>query len=91
MHTMIKLTVPALFVLNYLALMPVYAREVYGSALDLGFMYAALGGGSIIGATLFAVFGHRLPRRATILTGFTVRALSFWVPFMRRHRTGFNL
>jgi MFS family permease len=63
----------------YSVIMPVYAREVYGSALDLGFMYAALGGGSIIGATLFAVFGHRLPRRATILTGFTVRALSFWV------------
>jgi MFS family permease len=63
----------------YAVIMPVYAKEVYGTALDLGFMYAALGGGSILGATLFAVFGHRLPRRATILTGFTVRALSFWV------------
>jgi MFS family permease len=63
----------------YSVIMPVYAKEVYGSALDLGFMYAALGAGSILGATLFAIFGHRLPRRATILTGFTVRALSFWV------------
>jgi MFS family permease len=51
---------------------------VYGNALDLGFMYAALGGGSIVGALIFAIFGHRMPRRATILTGFTVRALSFW-------------
>lgn len=63
----------------YSVIMPVYAKEVYGSALDLGFMYSALGGGSILGATLFALFGHRLPRRATLLTGFTVRALSFWV------------
>jgi len=63
----------------YSVIMPVYAREVYGSALDLGFMYGALGGGSIAGALLFAIFGHRLPRRATILFGFTVRALSFWV------------
>jgi MFS family permease len=63
----------------YSVIMPVYAKEVYGSALDLGFMYSALGGGSILGATMFAIFGHRLPRRATILTGFTVRALSFWV------------
>ncbi len=63
----------------YSVIMPVYAKEVYGSALDLGFMYAALGAGSILGAILFAVFGHRMPRRATLLTGFTVRALSFWV------------
>jgi MFS family permease len=63
----------------YSVIMPVYAKEVYGSALDLGFMYAALGAGSILGALLFAVFGHRMPRRATILTGFTIRALSFWV------------
>lgn len=63
----------------YPVIMPVYAREVYGSALDLGFMYSALGAGSIVGATLFAVFGHRLPRRATLLTAFTVRALTFWV------------
>lgn len=63
----------------YTVIMPVYAREVYGSALDLGFMYSALGAGSIVGATLFAVFGHRLPRRATLLTAFTVRALTFWV------------
>ena len=63
----------------YSVIMPVYAKEVYGSALDLGFMYSALGGGSILGAILFAVFGHRMPRRVTILTGFTIRALSFWV------------
>lgn len=62
----------------YSVFLPVYAREVYNSALDLGFMYSALGGGSIIGATIFAVFGHRMPRRATLLTGFTVRALTFW-------------
>lgn len=63
----------------YSVIMPVYAKEVYGSALDLGFMYAALGGGSIIGALIFAVFGQRMPRRATLLTGFTIRALTFWV------------
>ncbi|MEX1157597.1 MAG: MFS transporter [Thermomicrobiales bacterium] len=62
----------------YSVIMPVYAKEVYGNALDLGFMYAALGGGSIVGAVIFAIFGHRMPRRATILTGFTVRALTFW-------------
>lgn len=63
----------------YSVIMPVYAKEVYGSALDLGFMYSALGLGSIVGALIYAVYGHRLPRRATLLTGFTVRALCFWI------------
>jgi MFS family permease len=42
-------------------------------------MYSALGAGSILGAMIFAIYGHRMPRRATILTGFTIRALTFWV------------
>ncbi len=63
----------------YSVILPVYAREVYGTALDLGFMYSALGAGSVAGAVIFAVFGQQMPRRATLLTGFTIRALSFWV------------
>lgn len=63
----------------YTVVFPVYAREVYGSALDLGFMFAALAGGSIIGGVVYGVIGHRLPRRWLFLLGFTVRAASFWV------------
>jgi MFS family permease len=63
----------------YTVVFPVYAREVYGSALDLGFMMAALAGGSIIGGVIYGVVGYRLPRRLTFLLGFSVRAASFWV------------
>lgn len=63
----------------YTVVFPVYAREVYGSALDLGFMFAALAGGSIIGGVIYGAIGYRLPRRLMFLLGFSVRAASFWV------------
>ncbi|HEY7033771.1 MAG TPA: MFS transporter [Thermomicrobiales bacterium] len=63
----------------YSVVLPVYAKEVFGSAVDLGFMYAALAAGSLIGNVLFLSFAPRLPRRTTIVTGFAVRALTFWV------------
>lgn len=63
----------------YAVVLPVYARDVFGSALDLGLMYSALGAGSIVGAVLYAFRGYRLPRRLVYVGGFTVRALTFWV------------
>ena len=63
----------------YSVILPVLARQEFGSALDLGFMFAALGGGSVIGAALYAVGGHRMPRRFVLIGGFLVRALTFWI------------
>jgi MFS family permease len=63
----------------YSVVLPVYANEVFGSALDLGFMFAALAVGSIIGGGIYAVIGYRLPRRLTIVAGFGIRAATFWV------------
>ena len=63
----------------YAVVLPVYARDVLGSALDLGFLYSALGAGSIVGAAIYAVRGHQFPRRLVYVGGFTVRALTFWV------------
>jgi MFS family permease len=66
----------------YTVVFPVYAREVYGSALDLGFMMSALAGGSIVGGIIYGVVGYRLPRYWTLLLGFSVRAASFWILIM---------
>jgi MFS family permease len=63
----------------YSVVLPVYAREVFGSAVDLGVMYAALAAGSLAGNVLFLWLAPRLPRRATIVAGFAVRALMFWI------------
>lgn len=63
----------------YAVVLPVYANQVFGSAFDLGIIFAALAVGSLIGNGLYFAFAPRLPPRATIVTGFTVRALSFWL------------
>jgi MFS family permease len=63
----------------YAVILPVYAKQTFGSAFDLGLMFAALGGGSVLGALMFAAIGHRLPRRATMIVAFLGRALTFWV------------
>jgi MFS family permease len=63
----------------YTVVLPVYANEVFGSAVDLGVMFAGLAAGSIAGNVLFLMLAPRFPRRATIIVGFAVRALAFWV------------
>ena len=63
----------------YTVVFPVYANEVFGSAVELGVIFAGLAAGSLVGNALFLALAPRLPRRATIVTGFAVRALTFWV------------
>lgn len=58
---------------------PVYAQRVYGSALSLGLMSGALGGGALLGALAYGAFGARLPRRPLFVGGFVVLALSYGV------------
>lgn len=47
--------------------LPVYAREVFGSAVALGAILGGFGVGALTGTLLFGAFGHRLPRRMTFL------------------------
>jgi len=58
---------------------PVYVKEVFGSALNLGLLLAANGGGAVIGGLIFAAVGHRLPRHATFVAAFVLTGLRFWV------------
>ena len=69
----------------YAVILPVFAREVYGSALDLGILFAALAAGSILGAGAVAWKGQFLPRRTMLLMAYTVRALTFWVLLLQPH------
>jgi MFS family permease len=61
-----------------LVLLPVYAVEVYGTALSLGLMWAAVGAGSIAGALAFAAWGDRVSRRAVYTWGFIT--VTVWYP-----------
>ncbi|MHB8646548.1 MAG: MFS transporter [Thermomicrobiales bacterium] len=49
-------------------ILPVFAKQAYGSAAKLGIIVAATGAGQIIGAALYGAIGHRLPRRALWIT-----------------------
>jgi MFS family permease len=62
-------------VLNFLispllaVVLPYYVKTELGSATILGGLIAAFGGGAVVGAVLYGVAGHRVPRRATFVTG----------------------
>ncbi|HSK88116.1 MAG TPA: MFS transporter, partial [Anaerolineales bacterium] len=58
---------------------PVYVRETFGNALDLGLLISANGGGAVIGGLIYAAIGHRLPRHATFVAAFVLVGLRFWV------------
>lgn len=60
-------------------LAPVYAKQQFGSSFDLGLMFAALGGGALLGAIAFGAIGYKLPRRPLTTTMFVIVGLRFWV------------
>jgi MFS family permease len=51
-------------------IVPVYASEVFGSAVAFGLMAAVTGAGALAGTVLMGWTGHRLPRRAVFAGGF---------------------
>ena len=57
---------------------PVYVKEVFGSALNLGLLIATSGGGAVVGALIFTAVGHRLPRHSTFVAAFVLTGLRFW-------------
>src|SRR6185503_11878941 len=60
-------------------ILPVYVNLVFGSALNLGLIIAASGGGAVLGAIIFGAIGHRLPRHATFVAMFVLASLQIWV------------
>jgi MFS family permease len=59
--------------------LPFFAREAYGSAVDLGLMLGGFGGGALAGTSLYAIFGGRLPRRATLVAAISLLGVPFWI------------
>jgi predicted MFS family arabinose efflux permease len=52
--------------------LPVLAREAFGSPVALGVMVASYGAGGLIGAAAFGLFGARVPRRRVYVGVFVV-------------------
>ncbi|MGR7023687.1 MFS transporter [Geodermatophilus sp. URMC 62] len=47
--------------------LPVYARDIWGSPTAFGALTSAIGAGALIGAAVFGLIGHRMPRRLVFL------------------------
>lgn len=60
-------------------ILPVYVKQVFNNALDLGLILAAYGGGAVVGALIFSAIGHRLPRFLTFVASFALVSLPFFV------------
>lgn len=68
----------------FAVILPVYIKDVFGSAAVLGTVAAVFGAGALTGALGYGAIGHRLPRRALWLTGFMLAALPLWVILLTR-------
>jgi len=83
-HRLVRAVVLTVLITNFLdapfaVLMPVYAREAFGSAVDLGLMFGVFGGAGLAGSLVFSLIGHRLPRRLTFASCFLIWAVDYLV------------
>jgi MFS family permease len=63
----------------YGVLYPVYIKQFFGNALDLGLLVSAGGAGALVGAILFGAVGQKLSRRAVFFAGFMIIAVRYSV------------
>jgi MFS family permease len=59
--------------------LPVYAREEFGSAASLGVILAAAGAGAFLGSTLYGMFADRLSRAFVWIASFMLMPLELWI------------
>jgi MFS family permease len=52
--------------------LPVYAKEIFGTPESLGLMLGSLAAGTLIGTVVFGLYGRRFPKRRTFLWGWFV-------------------
>jgi predicted MFS family arabinose efflux permease len=55
---------------SFSVLYPVFVKDEFGRASVLGILAAAFGVGGLLGAVVYGVYGHRLPRRAMWIAAF---------------------
>jgi MFS family permease len=59
-------------------ILPAYARERFGDAVDLGLLISVFAVGALAGAGLYSLAGPHLPRRSTWIACYLLTALPFW-------------
>lgn len=59
-------------------ILPVYVKQAFGSATEVGLLIASIGAGAVLGAVLYGTIGPRLPRRPTWLFVYLIGPLEYW-------------
>lgn len=60
-------------------ILPVYARDVYDSAVALGLMFGLSGGGAVLGALAYGAVGHKYSRRWVFVGAFIAVSLPIFI------------
>lgn len=63
----------------FAVVLPVYVKETFDNARDLGFLIAGFGAGAIVSATAYGALGPRLPRWATTVAMLALGSGAFCV------------
>ena len=59
---------------------PAYIKQVFNSAVPLGWILAAFGGTAFVGTIIFGAGGDRLPRQLTVAVAFVIGdAARYWI------------
>ncbi|CAN5747454.1 MFS transporter [soil metagenome] len=84
----LRLVIPVSLIYNFIlsptvaVILPVLARNDFGSAGALGLMIAAFGAGSAVGTIAYGWRGHRVSRSRIFLIAVAAISLGFWIlPF----------
>jgi MFS family permease len=59
-------------------ILPAYARQRFGDAVELGLLISVFAVGALIGASLYSMVGPHLPRRRMWIICYLLTALPFW-------------
>ena len=59
--------------------LPVYARRVLGSAVDLGLMIGLFGAGALTASLIYGWIGARFPQRLLFIAGFVLVSARYWL------------
>ncbi|HEX5167181.1 MAG TPA: MFS transporter [Thermomicrobiales bacterium] len=61
---------------------PVFVKEEFGRASVLGILAAAFGVGGLLGAVIYGLYGHQIPRRAMWITSFLAFPFTLLAPLL---------
>jgi len=63
----------------FAVILPIYASQVFGSAVHLGLLLTGAAVGSLVGAILYGLVGVRLSRRSLYAGSWLVGTVPFWI------------